>query len=163
MWNPVFECVVSSDGEKGYRVGHDLIDEFLEFVEGRARPNTDRAYAHDLKMFFTYVGKEPAEVSSRDVMGFVTSQRQGRAGAENVVRIVDGSAGLSAATIKRRLAAVSSLYGYLIVRGDAGVTVNPVPRGLPTRHVLPPVERTPSLRGRGVPLEGSPHATSTSA
>lgn len=134
MWNPVFECVVNGDGERGYRVGHELIDEFLEFVEGRARPNTVRAYAHDLKMFFAFVGKEPAEVTSRDVMGFVTSQRQGRVGAENVVRIVDGSAGLSAATIKRRLAAVSSLYGYLVVRGDAGVTANPVPRGLPTRQ-----------------------------
>jgi site-specific recombinase XerC len=51
-----------------------------------------------------------------------------------VVRITDGSAGLAAATIKRRLAAVSALYGYLVVRGDAGVTVNPVPHGLPTRQ-----------------------------
>ena len=57
-----------------------------------------------------------------------------RVGVENVVRITDGSAGLSAATIKRRLAAVSALYGYLVVRGDAGVTANPVPRGLPTRQ-----------------------------
>ncbi len=134
MWDPVFECVVGGDGERTYRVGHEVVDEFLEFVEGRARPNTVRAYAHDLKVFFAFVGKEPAEVTSRDVMGFITAQRQGRAGVENVVRIADGSAGLSAATIKRRLAAVSSLYGYLIVRGDAGVTVNPVPRGLPTRQ-----------------------------
>ena len=64
----------------------------------------------------------------------MSEQRRGRVGAENVVRIVDGSAGLSAATIKRRLAAVSALYGYLVVRGDAGVAVNPVPRGLPTRR-----------------------------
>ena len=134
MWNPVFECVVSDDGEKGYRVGHELIDDFLEFVEGRARPNTVKAYAHDLKVFFTIVGKDPVDVTSRDVMGFVTAQRRGRAGAENVVRITDGSAGLSAATIKRRLAAVSALYGYLVVRGDAGVTSNPVPHGLPTRQ-----------------------------
>jgi integrase/recombinase XerD len=64
----------------------------------------------------------------------VSQQRQPRPGAENVVRLVDGSAGLSAATIKRRLAAISALYAYLVVRGDAGVTVNPVPRGLPTRQ-----------------------------
>lgn len=134
MWNPVFECVVSADGERGYRVGHELIDEFLEFVAGRARPNTVRAYAHDLKVFFTIVGKEPDEVTARDVMAFVTDQRRGRAGAENVVRITDASAGLAAATIKRRLAAVSALYGYLVVRGDAGVTANPVPHGLPTRQ-----------------------------
>ncbi|MCP3987850.1 MAG: tyrosine-type recombinase/integrase [Actinomycetia bacterium] len=56
-----------------------------------------------------------------------------------------GLGGLSAATIKRRLAAVSSFYGYLIVRGDVGVSANPVPRGLPTR-------RTRSPGGRGVPL-----------
>ena len=40
----------------------------------------------------------------KDVMAFVTAQRRPKAGAENVVRIADGSAGLSAATIKRRLA-----------------------------------------------------------
>ena len=134
MWSPVFECVLSGDGDRGYRVGHELIDEFLEFVAGRARPNTVKAYAHDLKVFFAVVGKEPEEVTSRDVMAFVTDQRRGREGVENVVRITDASAGLSAATIKRRLAAVSALYGYLVVRGDAGVTANPVPRGLPTRQ-----------------------------
>jgi integrase len=50
------------------------------------------------------------------------------------VRISDGGSGLSTSTIKRRLAAVSSLFGYLVVRGDAGVVANPVPRGLPTRR-----------------------------
>ena len=48
MWNPVFERVVSGDGETGYRVGHELIDEFLELVARRARPNTVKAYAYDL-------------------------------------------------------------------------------------------------------------------
>lgn len=134
MWVPVFECVVGVDGERGYRVGHELIDQFLEFVGARARPNTVKAYAHDLKVFFAAVAKDPVEVTARDVMAFVSQQRRPRAGAENVVRLVDGSAGLSAATIKRRLAAVSALYGYLVVRGDAGVTANPVPRGLPTRQ-----------------------------
>lgn len=105
MWSPVFECVVGDDGEATYRVGHLLVDEFLEFIAGRARPNTVKAYAHDLKVFFTVVGKEASEVTPRDVMGFITAQRRGRAGVENVVRITDGSAGLSAATIKRRLAA----------------------------------------------------------
>ena len=41
------------------------------------------------------------------------------------------ASGLSAATIRRRLAAVSGFYGYLITRGDVGVEINPVPRGLP--------------------------------
>jgi integrase/recombinase XerD len=145
MWSPTFKCLVHGDGERSWRVGHALVDEFLEFVSGRARPNTVRAYAHDLKVFFEAVGKEPADVSASDVLDFVVAQQRPRSGAENVVRISDGAAGLSAATIKRRLAAVSSLYGYLVTRGDAGVAVNPVPRGLPTR-------RSRHRGQRGVPL-----------
>ena len=144
-WSPSFECHVRSDGEHEYKIGHQLIDEFLEFVVGRARPNTVRAYAHDLSVFFSVVQKEPTEVRPKDVMSFVTAQRRPRPGAENVVRIADGSAGLSAATIKRRVAAVSSLYGYLITRDDVAVTMNPVPRGIATR-------RSRSQGGRGLPL-----------
>lgn len=159
VWVPVFEWVVGVDGERRYRVGHELIDAFLEFVGARARPNTVKAYAHDLKVFFEVVERDPLEVTARDVMGFVAQQRRGRAGVENVVRLEDGSAGLTAATIKRRLAAVSALYGYLVVRGDVGVSVNPVPRGLPTRQhrhrgprVVPlvrGVRRLPRILGPG--------------
>ena len=61
---------------------------------------------------------------------------------------------MSTATIRRRLAAVSALYGYLITRGDVGVETNPVPRGLPTRAsrrelrgkpLLRPVRRLPRI------------------
>ncbi len=144
-WNPSFECHVRPDGERVYLIGHQLIDEFLEFVVGRARPNTVRAYAHDLNVFFSVVKKDPLEVRPKDVMSFVTAQRRPKAGAENVVRIADGSAGLSAATIKRRLAAVSSFYGYLITRDDVEVSANPVPRGIATRQ-------SRSRGGRGLPL-----------
>ncbi len=144
VWSPSFESHVRPDGEREYRIGHELVDQFLEFVVGRARPNTVRCYAHDLSVFFAVVAKEPTEVMPKDVMAFVTAQRRPRPGAENVVRI-DGSSGLSAATIKRRLAAVSSFYGYLITRDDVGVTVNPVPRGIATRQ-------SRSRSGRGLPL-----------
>jgi len=144
-WSPSFECHVRPDGERVYRIGHQLIDEFLEFVVGRARPNTVRAYAHDLSVFFSVVKKDPLEVRPKDVMAFVTAQRRPKPGAENVVRIADGSAGLSAATIKRRLAAVSSFYGYLITRDDVAVSANPVPRGIATRQ-------SRSRGGRGLPL-----------
>ncbi len=90
----------------------------MEFASGRARPATVRAYAHDLSVFFGVVGKEPAEVTPKDVLRFVAAQQRPRKGAENVVRISDGESGLSASTIKRRLAAVSSLFGYLVIRGD---------------------------------------------
>src|SRR3954452_19618893 len=135
VWVPEVRCVVGDGGVGGgYVVGHELVDEFLRFAAGRARPNTVRAYAHDLKAFFTVVAKDPEDVCAADVLGFVNVQRRARVGAENVVRIADGGSGLSSATIRRRLAAVSAFYGYLVVRGDAGVDVNPVPRGLPTRR-----------------------------
>ena len=145
VWSPLLVSTVESDGRCRYRLGHELVDEFLEFAAGRCRPNTVRAYAHDLRAFFDVVGKDPVEVTSRDVLAFVVAQQRPRPGAENLVRISDGGAGLSASTIKRRLAAVSSLFGYLVVRGDAGVVSNPVPRGLPTR-------RSRNRDQRGVPL-----------
>jgi site-specific recombinase XerD len=143
VWFPEVRRV-SDEGGEVYVVGDRLVDEFLRFAAGRARPNTVRAYAHDLKTFFTVVGKEPVEVRPKDVFGFVAVQQRARAGVENVARISDGGSGLSAATVRRRLAAVSALYGYLVARGDAGVESNPVPRGLPTRRRR--------RDGRGLPL-----------
>ena len=145
QWSPVFECSVDPDGQKTYRVGRGLIDEFLEFASARCRPSTVRAYAHDLKVFFGVVDKDPSEVTPKDVLSFIASQQRSRAGVSNVVRISDGGSGLSVATVKRRLAAVSSLFSYLVIRGDAGVTANPVPRGMPTR-------RSRHRDQRGVPL-----------
>ena len=135
VWSPLVRRVVrEGDGAEVYVVGHRLVDEFLDFAGGRARPNTVRAYAHDLKAFFTIVAKEPEDVCSADVLEFIKVQRRARVGAENVMRISDGGSGLSSATIRRRLAAVSAFYGYLVTRGDVGVETNPVPRGLPTRR-----------------------------
>jgi integrase/recombinase XerD len=154
VWSPQVRSLPQKGGGERWVVGHGLLDEFLEFAASRARPNTVRAYAHDLKTFFGVVGKDPLEVRPADVMAFVTAQRRPRPGAEKVVRICDGGSGLSTATIRRRLAAVSALYGYLIVRGDVGVETNPVPRGLPTRAsrrelrgkpLLRPVRRLPRI------------------
>jgi site-specific recombinase XerD len=145
VWFPQVRRVATGGvGGEVYVVGHRLVDEFLGFAASRARPNTVRAYAHDLKTFFSVVAKDPVEVRAKDVLGFVTVQQRARVGAENVTRISDGGSGLSAATVRRRLAAVSAFYGYLIVRGDVGVETNPVPRGLPTRRRRG--------GGRGLPL-----------
>jgi integrase/recombinase XerD len=150
VWSPQVRRLHQRGGDR-FVVGHGLVDEFLEFAASRARPNTVRAYAHDLKTFFTVVGKDPLEVRPPDVMAFITVQRRPRRGAEKVVRICDGGTGLSTATIRRRLAAV---YGYLITRGDVGIETNPVPRGLPTRRsrrelrgkpLLRPVRRLPRI------------------
>jgi integrase/recombinase XerD len=144
---PQLRRVTCPDGSVSYELGHELIDAFLEFTRGRARPNTVRAYAHDLKTFFSVIQMDPTEVTSADVIAFVTAQQQPRPGAENVLRFPDASAGLAPATVMRRLAAVSSLYGYLLVRGDTTVVANPVPRGLPTRRRRRELRGTPLVRG----------------
>jgi integrase/recombinase XerD len=121
---------VSASGESRYRLGDPLVDRYLEFVAGRARPNTLRAVAFDLNTFFTVVAKDPVEVTAVDVFDFLAHQR----GDRSVVRIADGESGVSARTIARRLSSISGLYAYLIARGDTPVRINPVPRGLATRR-----------------------------
>jgi integrase/recombinase XerD len=145
-------CVVRSIAGSelcAVNLGHSLLDDYLEFVAARARPNTLLAVAYDLKVFFTVIAKEPAEVVTADVLDFIKAQRAPRRGAR-VVRLEDGEAGLSARTIKRRLASLSGLFAYLVARGDAGVAANPVPKGLAARR--------PGQRGavRGVPLIRAP-------
>ena len=61
-----------------YRLGDPLVDRYLEFVAGRARANTLRAVAFDLKTFFTVVARDPREVASADVFEFLAQQRGDR-------------------------------------------------------------------------------------
>jgi integrase/recombinase XerD len=147
-WSP---CLVRSDPRDGraaeVRLGDPLVDGYLEFVAARCRPNTVLATAYDLKVFFEVVAKEPARVSTADVFAFIAAQRAPRRGS-GVVRLEDGEAGLSARTIKRRLASVSGLFAYLMARDDAVLRRNPVPRGVATR--------SPHGGLRGVPLLRSP-------
>jgi site-specific recombinase XerD len=127
------------------RLGHQLVDEYLEFLAARCRPNTVLAAGFDLKVFFTLIPKNPAEVTTADVFAFITEQRS--VGDPKVVRLADGESGLSSRTIKRRLSSLSSMFSYLLVRGD--VTQNPVPQGLSTR-------RSRRRGHRGVPLIRTP-------
>ncbi|MHB1928247.1 MAG: tyrosine-type recombinase/integrase [Acidimicrobiales bacterium] len=139
--------MVRSEGEgpTGMRLGHPDVDRYLEFVGVRARHNTLLATAFDLKVFFSVVAKEPAEVTTADVFDFISAQRAPRQGAK-VVRLEDGEAGLSARTIKRRVSSISGLFRYLVARGDAGVVDNPVPYGLTSRRPSPrPGRSAPAL------------------
>ncbi len=123
-----------------------LADVYLEFLGGRCRPNTVRAAAYDLKVFFTAVAKPPDQVRPADVLAFITAQRTGQAGEGGVLQPVatrGEPGGVSAATVRRRLSIVSGFFAFLQARGD--VAANPVPRGLPTR-------RERSRPGQGVPL-----------
>ena len=142
-------CVVRSCDRFGglvVRVGVPLADVYLEFLGGRCRPNTVLAAAYDLKVFFTLVGKPPDQVRPADVLAFITAQRTGLAGEHGALQPVDPGgepAGVSGATVRRRLSIVSGFFAFLQARGD--VAANPVPRGLPTR-------RERSRPRQGVPL-----------
>jgi integrase/recombinase XerD len=122
-------------------LGHPSLDEYLAFVGARARTNTWLAVASDLKIFFGIVDKQPADVTTADVLAFLSAQRTPCHG-ERVVRLEDGEAGLAARTIARRLSSVRGLYAYLSVREDSGVSRNPVPTSLAAR-------RPGSRRGKG--------------
>jgi site-specific recombinase XerD len=144
-WKPVVVQSERSDGSLVVTVGHPLVDAYFEFLRARARPNTIRAVAFDLKVFFTFVDKTPVRVTSSDVMSFITAQRNGDGGGKVVS--IDRASGLSPRTIRRRLSSVSGFYAYLMVREDTSVTRNPVPRGLVTRHQRSgPRRRAPLVR-----------------
>jgi integrase/recombinase XerD len=103
-------CLIRSwtrGGETGFGLGDPLVDSYLAFVVGRARPNTLRAVAHDLKSFFGVVDKDRVEVVAAEVFDFLAHQR----GDRMVIRISDGESGLSARTIARGLSSISGLYG----------------------------------------------------
>jgi integrase/recombinase XerD len=141
-------CLVRFDaadrGGRAVRLGHPLLDDYLELVAARARPNTLLATAYDLKVFFGVVAKDPAEVTTADVFAFIKAQRAPRRGPQ-VVRLEDGEAGLAARTIRRRLASISGLFTYLVVRGD--LAANPVPHGLAARRPgQRPVRAVPLIR-----------------
>lgn len=131
MFDP---CLVRSRDARGdvvVRLGVGLLDDYLEFVAVRARPNSVLAVAYDLKVFFAVVGKPPQQISAADVLAFITAQRTGGP-PKRVQAVDDDRAGVSARTVRRRLSSVSGLFSFLQARGD--VPANPVPRGLPTRR-----------------------------
>lgn len=130
------------------RLGHDLLDDYLRFVAARCRPNSVLAAGYDLKVFFTAVRKEPVTVTMTDIFEFIAAQRLPAHGG-NVVRLEDREVGLSARTIRRRLATLSGLYGYLEARNLT--TKNPVPTGLSVRRPSDHRSRT-----RSAPLIRTP-------
>jgi hypothetical protein len=103
-------CSRDRSGGLAVRVVVPLAGVYLEFLAGRCRPNTVRAAAYDLKVFFTVAGIPPDQVRPADVLAFITAQRTGRAGEGGVLQPVDvgdEAGGVSAATVRRRLSIVS--------------------------------------------------------
>jgi integrase/recombinase XerD len=147
--NPCLIRSTNACGELLVRLGVPVLDDYLQFVAARARPNTVLATAYDLAVFFRVVRTPPAEVTSADVLRFITAQRTNSDGRE--LRVVTDGAGLSARTV--RVSSVSGLFAYLLARDD--VTINPVPRGLPTRRERQRPRQT-------VPLVRTPRASAGS-
>ena len=137
----------SAAGDLVVRFGVAVLDAYLAFLAVRSRPNTVVAVAYDLKVFFSVVGKPPAQVVAADVLAFVTAQYAG--GSAGPARRLQpaGDGGVSARSVRRRLSSVSGLFAFLHARGD--VDANPVPRGLPTR-------RERQRPRQGVPLVRTP-------
>jgi hypothetical protein len=88
-------------------MGVPPLDRYLDFLAVRSRPNTVLAVAYDLKVFFAVVGKPPREVTSADVLGFVTAQHAG-GGLGRLQPVAEGAVGVSARTVRRRLSSVSA-------------------------------------------------------
>src|ERR1700759_3232278 len=118
----------------------ELINGYLAYLADRGfSAHTVRAYAFDLLAFARWLAGEGialGEVTTDVMLRFLAWCRRaplpGRPGG-NVYSIRDGrSAGYAAATISRRLAAVSGLFGYWGMRDPAAP--NPVPRGAASRR-----------------------------
>lgn len=116
-----------------------VVNEFLGYLADRNySPRTRRSYAFDLLHFTRWLdgaGVSLGEVTTDTLLGFLAGCREasvpGRPGG-NVYSIVDGrNAGYAPATINRRLAAISGLFGFRQMR-DPDAT-NPVPRGREAR------------------------------
>ncbi len=121
----------------------NVLNDYLGYVADRGySPRTVRAYAFDLLAFARWLASEDlvlVQVSTDVLLRFLSFCRgavlPGQLGG-NVVPLRTGrAAGYAAATVNRRLAAVSGLFGYRAMR-DPGLA-SPVPPGAATRRATP--------------------------
>jgi len=117
-----------------------LVNEFLGYLaDRRYSPRTVRAYAFDLLAFCRWLlagDAQLADVTAETLLRYLSHCRtatfRGRPGG-NVYSIRDGrSAGYAAATVNRRLAAISGLFEFRAMRDPD--TPSPVPKGAARRQ-----------------------------
>ena len=87
------------------------INHFLDMLKMSRARNTWINYGHDLKQFFDCICKSPELIDRRDCLSFMKHQQK---------------AGMSEATINRRLAAVSALFNELELLDPERFAQNPV-------------------------------------
>ena len=98
------------------------VERYLAHLAGIERsPNTVRAYAHGLRLWFEFLGARRLvwdSVGIEDVSRFVAWLR---APADNVIVFDDTAAVRSAATVNRHLAALFGFYDFHARSGGVGV------------------------------------------
>ena len=97
VFDPFLIRSFGPSGEPVVRLGVQLLDDYLDFVAARCRPNTVLATAYDLLVFFRVVDKPPEQVSTADVLDFVTAQRHGAPAGG--LRVVEEGVGVSSRTV----------------------------------------------------------------
>ena len=101
------------------------VDRFLAYLTGIGRsPNTVKAYAHDLKDYWEFIGLRSLdwrEARLEDIGEFVAWLQLPPAGRSGEVAVLPSAAAqVTASTVNRKLAAVSAFYAHQ-ARNGAGV------------------------------------------
>ena len=95
-WSPLLVSAVESDGRRSYRLGHELVDEFLEFASGRAPAEHGAGLRARSEGVLQRRRQGPGRGDAGGCVGVRIAQQRGSSWRENVVRISDGESGLSA-------------------------------------------------------------------
>lgn len=154
----------------GGGVGYDLLDDenrpisevegFLRYLKARdCSPNTLSAYAHDLLHFFRFLHEEDLtceQFTAAESLRFLEYLRRvpnrGQAQRLSPTLLLAAARGepvrrLSAATVNRALAAVSSFYEHLILSGKLRTEENPIRKRPDTTLARVPDRHKPFLSG----------------
>src|SRR3974390_2853733 len=121
--------------EGGWRAAdRQLCNDYLGYLaDRRYSPASVRAYAFDLLHFARWLAGEDIALGAVDtdvLLRYLAANRAERLQGqhENVISLASGrAAGFAPATINRRLAAISGLFGFRVMRDPDGAS--PVPEG----------------------------------
>ena len=126
------------------------VDRFLAYLTDIGRsPNTVKAYAHDLKDYWSFIGfrgLDWREARLEDIGEFVAWLQLPPVGRSGAVAVLPSSgAEVSVSTVNRKLAAVSAFYAHQARNGAGPATC--WPRGGPAGGAGGSRSCTTSARG----------------